>query len=415
MSSIILIVAIVVCIIFSAFFSASEMAYSSCNVMRLSNLAQEGNKKAKKAYDITQHFDDALSTILIGNNLVNILSSSLATVLVIVVFGDDSYSWLATAILTLTVIIFGETIPKIVSKANANRFALFAANLNHFLMTILKPLVWLVVLLVKLLTFWMKGEDNKEDEGTEELRSIIETAEDEAVLDAKQSQLLQATIGFIDIPVSEVMTARVDVEAIDIEDEREDILRQLNESKYSRLPVYEGSIDNIIGVLTLNHFLKNALDKEDVALRSLLMKPCYVYKTLKLPDVLNQLKKNKQHLAIVTDEFGGTLGVVSMEDVMEEIVGEIWDETDEVEAEIIYRQENEYEVDGDLTLSEFCELLEIDEETLEAQSETVGGWVIELFNNYPKVNEHLEYHNLYIKVLEVTERRVEKVYIKKMD
>ena len=337
---------ILLCVILSGFFSGSEMAYSSCSSLRLEHLRDDGSKRAGVAARIADRFDDALSAILIGNNLVNIAASSLGAVLVVHLTGGDSKVWLATLIITVIIIIFGETIPKITCKKNANRVAVRYAYPVRALMLILKPLVWLVVKAVGLLTRSLKGEEDEDaEEAVEELQSIIETAEDEEVLDEDQSELVQAAIEFDQISASEVMTARVDVCAIDIEDDWEEILSLVEEAPYSRLPVYEGSIDNIIGVLYLNHFLKAMTDDGRADIRSLLMPPCYVYKTMKLPAVLSTLRKARQHLAIVSDEYGGTLGVLSMEDVLETIVGDIWDETDTVEQEVVLRSEGEYELE----------------------------------------------------------------------
>ena len=408
---------IVLCLIGSAFFSASEMAYSSCSALRLENLEEEGSRPAKTARFILDHFDDTLSTILIGNNLVNIASSSLASVLLMLLLGTkagEQYAWASTAVMTVLVIICGETIPKITAKKNANRFALSFAYPVRVLMILLAPVVWTVVKLIHLLTLPFKGTEEEEDPeaAVEELQNIIETAEDEEVLDEERSELVRSAIDFSDIMASEVMTARVDVYAIDIEDDWEKILAQVDESPYSRLPVYQESIDNIIGVLYLNHFLKALTETDHTDIRSLLMPPVYIYKTMKLPDVLNRLRKAKQHLAIVSDEYGGTLGVVSMEDVMEQIVGEIWDETDTVEQEVIRRAENEFELDGDMVIADFLELVGIREEDFEAESETVGGWTVEMFGEFPKVGDSFSYHNFDLSVLSMDGRRVEKVLVK---
>ena len=404
---------IVVCICFSAFFSASEMAYSSCNLLRLENARDDGSKRAGLAVKIVEHYDDALSAILIGNNLVNIASSSLGSVLVILLLGDG-YAWLATVIVTLLVIIFGETIPKISAKKNANSLAMGCAYFVNFLMIILKPLIWLVVTLIRLFTGWMKGDaaGQSADEAVVELQSIIETAEDEKVLDEDQSELIQAAIDFSEISAYEAMTARVDVVAIDADDDWEDILTVIEESSYSRIPVYEGSIDNVIGVLYQNHILKALTEGGPVDLRTLIMPPCFVYKTMKLPAVLNQLRKAKQHLAIVSDEYGGTLGVLTMEDVLEQIVGDIWDDSDVVEQEVVERAEGEYEVDGDMVISDFCELVGIDEDSFEADSETVGCWTVEMFGAYPEVADSFVYGRFTVTVLAMDGRRVEKVLVK---
>lgn len=405
--------AILLCLCGSAFFSASEMSYSACNRLRLENEAEDGSRKAGLALRILDRYDDALSAILIGNNLVNIASSSLGSVFVILVTGSDAYAWVATLVLTVLVIIFGETIPKITVKKNANGMAVRSASLLHGLMIVLSPLIWVVVHLIAWLTRGMKGdEEGDADEAVEELQSIIETAEDEAVLDEDQTELVQAAIGFADISAQEVMTARVDVLAIDIEDDWEDILAVVEDSPYSRLPVYEDNIDNVIGVLYLNHFLKALTEGGSVDIRSLLMPPCYVYKTMKLPEVMNQLRRAKQHLAIVTGEYGGTVGVLSMEDLLEQIVGDIWDETDTVEPEVTEHAGGIYELDGAMMMGDFLELFDIREEELEAESDTVGGWTLESFGGaYPKSGESFHWHGLRVTVLSMDGRRVEKVLV----
>jgi putative hemolysin len=408
------IIAIIVCIIFSGFFSASEMAYSSCNHVRLENARDGGSRRAGVAVRITEKYDDALSAILIGNNLVNIAASSLGSVAVIMVLGSDDYAWLSTVIITIAVIIFGETVPKITAKKNANRLAMANAYIVRFLMYLLKPVTLVIVGLVNLITRGLKGEDEDADGdgAVEELHSIIDTAEDEAVLDEDQSELVKAAIDFSDISASEVMTARVDMVAIDVDDQWDDILKTIDASQYSRLPVYEDSVDNIIGVLYLNHFLKALVDTDKVDIKSLLMPPCYVYKTMKLPAVLTQLRRAQQHLAVVTDEYGGTLGVVSMEDVLEQIVGDIWDETDTVEPDILEKADGVWELDGDMSISDFLELMQWDEDSFDFDSETVGGWCIEMMDAFPAPGDQFEYANITVTVLEADDRRVSKVLVR---
>ena len=416
MSIYLIVIAIILMVCLSAFFSGSEMALSSCNLLRMQNLREEGSSRAAVAVRILENFDYALSAILIGNNLVNIGASALVSVLVILMSGNDKYTWIGTVILTVVIIIFGETIPKICAKKSANRLTLRIAYPIRALTVFLTPVIWVVVGLNWLLTFWMKEEkDENSEEAVEELHSIIETAEDEKVLDEDQSELVRSAIDFSEISAMDVMTARVDVVAIDIEDSWDEILAQIEKSNVSRMPVYEGSIDNIIGVLYLNRFLKAMTDGGEVDIRSLLMPPCYVYKTMKLPAVLNQLRRAKQHLAIVTDEYGGTLGVLSMEDVLEQIVGDIWDDNDEVEPEVVERKEGEYELDGAMMLFEMEELLGLPEESIEAESNTVGGWTIECFGGLPQVGDSFEKDGLKVTVLEMSDgRRVDKVLVKRV-
>ncbi len=405
---------IIICVYLSSFFSGSEMSYSSCSRMRLESEMEEGSKKARIALYIVDHFDDALGAILIGNNLVNIACSSLGSVAVILITGTDRYAWVATVILTIAVIIFGETIPKITAKKGANNYAKKYAFIIRFLMIVLKPLVLIFVGLIALITAPMKGELIEDDsEGkVEELQTIIETAEDEDVIDEEESELVQAAIEFPDVSASEAMTARVDVLAIDIEDTWDEIIATIAKSHYTRIPVYEGSIDHIIGVLHMNKFLKAIVDSDEVDIRALLMEPCYVYKTMKLPEVLAAFRKHRQHLAVVVDEYGGTLGIISMEDVLEQVVGDIWDETDTVEDEVTKKSESEYEIDGDMPISDFLDLMNIREENFDFESETVGGWTIESFGRFPEAGESFRYADFTVTVLAMNELRVERVLVK---
>lgn len=409
--------AIVALVALSAFFSATEMAYSSSNRVRLENAAEDGNKKAGMAFYICSRYDDMLSTVLIMNNLVNIAASSIASLIALEIAGAGNTalaSTLATIAVTLLIIIFGETMPKIVAKKNANRFAIGEAYVIRALMFVLRPVVFLIVGLVRIIMKPFRGEktESGQEAAVEELVSIIETVEDEGVIDEERSELLQAALDFSDISVSEVMTSRVDMVSIDIEDDWEEILETAQNSPYSRLPVYEDSVDNVIGVLYLNHFFKAISGPEPIDIREILLAPCFVYKTLRLPAVLAEMRKCKTHLAIVTDEYGGSMGIVSMEDLFEELVGEIWDETDEVEPEVIEHDDNLYEIDGDMSIGDFLEMLERDEESLETESATVGGWTIESFGHFPVEGESFTYENLTIVVLEVAGQRVERLMVK---
>ena len=417
MTVILVALGIFACICCSAFFSASEMAISSCNHVRLENAAEDGSRRAKIALLLARRFDDSLSAILIGNNLANIAGSSLASIMVILLTGNDGYAWLATVIMTLLVIIFGETIPKITAKKKATTLSMRYAYIIRVCMIVLFPLIWVIVKLIALFSLLIRPDEDQSDgdEAVEELQQIIETAEDEEVIDEDRSERVQAAIDFSDISAYEAMTARVDIQAIDINYGWEKILSAVENANHSRIPVYEGGIDNMIGVLSLNHFLKAVTETaEPISIRPLLMPVCYVYKTMKLPQVLDRLKKAKQHLAVVSDEYGGTLGVITMEDVLEQIVGEIWDETDEVEPEMIRNSEGDYLLDGDMSIAEFIDLMGIAENRFEAESETVGGWTVEKMERFPQPGESFIYDGMQITVLDADERRVEKVLVRRL-
>lgn len=406
---------IILCIFLSAFFSAAEMAISSCNTVRLENEAKEGKKASERALRLNERYDDTLSAILVGNNLVNIAASSLGTVFIIYLTGADKLNWVVTVVVTILIIIFGETVPKIISKKHANAMAANVSGIIQLLIWVFLPLNKIVVGLTNLITCRIhemeQDEEEAEDEAQEELQAIIETAEDEGVLDSDRSDLVAAAIDFPDVSASDVMTARVDVEAIDINDEPGEILKIVLASTRSRMPVYEDSIDNVIGVIHLNHLLKAMSEDINCDIRSIMLEPCYVYRTAKLPHVLNVLRKARQHLAIVTDEFSGTLGVVSMEDVLEQLVGDIWDETDTVEEEIVEKGTGELIIDADMPIGDFIDLLDISEDDWDYESITAGGWTIEYTGDFPKQGDEFEYEGNRIIVLEMDGRRVVKLQI----
>ena len=386
----------------SAFFSAAEMSLSAANRMRLENSAGEGDRAAACAVAVLDRFERALSAILIGNNLCNIGSDSLATVVTAALL-SPRFTPVSTVVMVLIVITFCETVPKILAKKNANRYSVRFAYFIRGLMIVLTPVTLLVSWLIHLLTLPFKGEkrESGEEEAAAELQSIIETVEDEGVIDGDRGEMLRSALDFSQVPVMDVMTARVDMLSLDVDEDWEELCRIIAEAPYSRIPVYEDSIDNIIGVLYLNRFFRALLDNDGqpVDMRELLFRPLHVYKTVKLPEVLRILRESRQHLAVVTDEYGGTLGIVSLEDVMEQIVGDIWDETDTVETEITECGEGVYELQGDMPVSDLTELLEIREDELETESATVGGWTIESFGGFPHTGDSFIWNQHRITVL----------------
>ena len=392
----------------SFFCSSAEIIFSSANSIRLENLAEEGSKTAKMALKVIDRFDSSLSGLLIGNNIANIGMSSLVPI-VAINFGIEQYSALLTAALTLIVILFCEVTPKILGKNNANSLSLVYSYPVRAMTLLFAPIVFVVVKAVDIILLPMgKVAPDENEMAVEELQSIIEIAQDENILDESRSELLQSALEFYDVNAYEAMTARVDVEAIDIDDDIEDIKKKVEESAYSRIPVYRDSVDNIIGLLHQNHFLRLMLESEDIDIESLLLEPLYVYKTVKMLSLLSAFKQSQKQFAVVTDEYGGTLGIITIEDVLEQLVGEIWDESDEVEDEVIAHAEGIFEVDGDMNIYDFFELVDKDEGAIDFESDTVGGWIIERFGDFPKAGDSIEYENLRITVLESGPHRVEK-------
>ena len=412
------VIALIVLAAFSAFFSGSEIAYASANRMRLLRRVNEtGSKRSKLALNIYDKYDSVLGSILIGNNLVNLTSSTIGTQLFILLLADTHIvtenvaAVISTISVTVFLLIFGETAPKIVAKGNPEGFSTNVSVPLSVIHTIFKPIVWVVMKIVGLFSkHWGTPDDDTVTE--DDLSEIIDTVEDEGVIDEDTSELLQSALDFPDICAYEIITPRVDMIAIDIDDDEDEIRKTIENSPYSRIPVYEDSIDNIIGVIHLNNFLKTMSEGGALDIRSNLLPVCYIHKTTILPQALRELREKKLHLAIVTDEYGGTMGCLTMEDVLEQLVGDIWDETDDIEPEITQTGEDTYDVDGDMRIEDFLDEMDIDDRDFDDDNATVGGWAIEMLGDYPKVGDMFEYKNLTVTVKKLQNRRVVLVGVK---
>lgn len=400
-----LVIFLMVCL--SAYFSASEIAFNTSNKLRLRKAAENGALTAKLAYQITEHFTTALSAILIGNNLANIAVSTCTTLIVMNLFKNNVAlaSTIATILVTVVILIFGEILPKVLSKQHADTVVRIIAFPTCILTVLLSPIVFIVMaLLFVLRKIWGKDRDTDDLTVTEEeLVSIIDTVEEEGIINEEQGEILQSMLGFRDITIEEIMTPRINVVSFDINDTEENIDALIADTdQYSRIPVYEDSVDNIIGVLSLTRYCKAALEDENVEIRSMLLPPCKLHKTMKLPVALTRLRESKMHLAIVIDEFGGTLGVVTLEDILEEIVGDIWDDTDVIVNECIATGENTYEVMGDMNIDDF--FAEVDfakPDDFACKYSTMGGWAVEMLNAEPRVGDSFRYVNLFIVISEM--------------
>lgn len=404
-------------VMLSAFFSGTEMAFNSSSMIRLKKAADNGDFLSKLAYSINEKFTWALSTILIGNNLVNIAASTAATSLAIMIF-TDLLGWdtesaqgvgatVATVVLTIIVLIFGEITPKILAKQHADRIVRIVALPIRIVTILLFPLVAIVMLFVNLLRkVW--GKDKQADEPTvteEELVSIIDTVEEEGVIDEDKSDLLQSTIAFADISVEEVMTPRTSMTVIDLSGSREETLKVIHDSIHSRIPVYEESIDKITGVLILNKFYRatvgEPISEEDVDLQEFIIPACFIHKTMKLPAAIELLREKATHIAIVIDEFGGTLGVVTMEDILEQLVGDIWDENDTVVHQVVKTGPNTYSVLGETAIHDFFDEIDFSPRNFECEYATMAGWAIEALDANPHVGDRFDYENIYITIDEM--------------
>ena len=394
----------------AAFFAVTETSMASASRSRIKASAERGDFRAKKTLYVLDNFDLAISTLLICTNIVHIAAASIVTLAVTKKWGVSAVS-ISTIITTIVVFFAGEMLPKSVAKKYSDTLALSCAPVLCFFMKLFAPLSKLLTWIGQAAAKLTPG-DSQISVTEDELYDIIEDMTEEGSLDEDQGDLISSALQFGDVTVESVLTPRVDIVAININSSHAELLSLIKSTNHSRLPVYEGSIDNIIGILYLNHFLKALADNGYADIRKLLMPPCYVYKTMKLPAVLSQLRKAKQHLAVVTDEYGGTAGVVSMEDVLEQIVGDIWDESDTVEPEVVQHTESEYELDGAMVLSDFLELVGINENDFDAESDTVGGWTLEMFGGFPEEGDSFTFRNITVTVLSMDGRRVERVLVK---
>ncbi len=400
----------VILICFSAFFSGSEISYASANQTRLKKAAENGGLAAKTAYYISTHFNRGLTMVLIGNNLVNIATASVGAVVAMQLLGPSGAA-VSSVIVTIVLLIFGEIVPKIVAKERPENFATKVALPLRFMMFIIAPIISLITAVTSAVERFFSKGNQAHAVTQEELSSIIETADEEGVLDEEESELMQSALDFDNITAEEIITPRVDVEAVDIGDSYENICKEVMNTRRSRLPVYEGSIDNIIGVLVVKTFLKHAVANRNVDIHALLMPVCRVYKTMNLAALLSEMKASKIHMAVVTDEYGGTMGIVTMEDCLEQLVGDIWDESDEVVEECVQLDNSTYEVNGDMNIHEFFEMIGYDDRHFESEYTTVGGWAIENLECLPHVGDSFTFDNMIVTVREVDDLRILKLVI----
>ncbi len=408
------IIIMVVCLLMSAFFSATETAFSTLSKTKLKTMVEKGNKRAARTLAISEKYDRLISTILIGNNVVNILLSSIATVSVIALctqlrsaeFAENYGPTIATAAATVVVLIFGEITPKSIAADFPEKFAMFATPLIRLITIILTPISLLFSLWKKLLAkiFRIKP-DNKMSQ--EELLMLVEEVEEDGTIDEEEGDLLRNAITFTEQKAEDILTHRVDLEAFSKDTPMEDIARQFVESQYSRLLVYDESIDNIIGVVHQKDiFTVDGIT--DKSLDELITPPTFVHKGERIDDLLRELQTNKSHMAVVLDEYGGTLGIVTMEDILEELVGDIWDEHDEVVEDYKEISENTFRVDCGENLDEFRQFFDVE---IESDSITINGWIMEALDKIPACGDRFSYENLDITVTETDFHRVTSIEV----
>lgn len=401
------IIALAVLILMSGYFSATETAFLSCNKTRLRTMAEKGNKRAALVNRLNENYDRLLSTILIGNNIVNLTAASIGTVLFVRLYGDIGAT-ISTAVMTVLVLIFGEITPKNVAKDCPEKFAMFSAPIIRVLIWIFTPLNFLFGLWKKLVSKVLHLEsDSKMSQ--EELLMLVEEVREGGTIDSEEGDLLKNAIEFNDMRAEDILTHRVDLEAVDIESTKEEIAEVFTQSKFARLPVYEDSIDNIIGILNMKDFY-DGTGITAKSIRDIMTKPLFVLKSEKIDELLKLLQETKSQMAVILDEYGGTLGIVTLEDILEELVGEIWDEHDEVTEEYIPIGENRWRVDCSVNLDDFCDFfgIETDSTTI-----SLGGWVMEQLGKVPEAGDSFEFECLSVSVVETDGQRVTFIDVEK--
>lgn len=398
---------IIVCIVMSAYFSATETAFSSLNRIRIKNMAEKGNAKAALVQHLSENYDGLLSTILIGNNIVNIASASLATVIFVKMLGAEAGASVSTVITTIAVLIFGEVSPKSIAKESPEKFAMFSAPILNIFIKILTPANFLFKQWKKLLSHIFRSS---EDTGIteEELLTIVEEAEAGGGIGKEEGTLIKSAIEFNDLEVIDIFTPRVDVVAISVDVTKEDAARIFAETGYSRLPVYEDNMDRVIGILYQKDF-HNFIYHTDISIREAVRPALYISRHKRVDDLMKELQQKKFHIAIAMDEYGGTAGIVTLEDILEELVGEIWDEHDKVVSEIEKIAEKEYLVSGKTNVEKLFEYLDREQEF---EVLTVSGWVMEMLECIPSEGDRFESHELEVVVKRMNERRISEVKVR---
>lgn len=400
---------LLVLLILSAFFSASEVAFSNVNKIRLKHYVDEKRRGAKKALYISEHFDKAIATILVGNNLAKIAAATIASSVLVSMFGTSTGILLSILVTTVVILLIGEFLPKAIAKARAETFSLALANILYVFIKLFSPISWIFTQLKRLLTKVILPQQNRPSVTEEEIKIMVEISEQEGVINKSEKELVHRSLDFDNILVGEILTPRPDMVAVEVNQSIEEIKNVFLKEKYSRIPVYEDNIDNVIGILSEREFFAALIQNKEVDIRSLLLKPLFVVESMKIASLLPELQKLKTHMAIVIDEYGGTAGLITMEDILEEIVGEIWDEHDEQVKVVSQLDEKTYLFSADYSLEDFARLTKV--ELPDSSYHTIGGWLVEEFERVPQQGEQLYYENLMLTIDEVDNRRIRKVRV----
>ncbi len=389
------------CIIMSAYFSATETAFSSLNRTRIKALAENGNKKAVLTLKLSENYDRLISTILIGNNIVNIAVASIGTLLFVNMLGQEVGAPLSTVVVTIVVLIFGEITPKSIAKDHPEKFAMFSAPMIRVLIWILMPLNFIFENWKKLIGKLFRVNENSKM-SQEELILLLNEVQEEGAIDESEGKLLRNAVEFGDLEAQDILTHRVDLEGIELGASKEEIAGKFEESHFSRLLVYDGTIDKIVGILHQKDFYVGAgITSEPVS--KIMSQPVFVHQTEKIDALLQKMRSGKSHIAIVIDEFGGVAGIVTMEDILEELVGDIWDEHDEVEEPVQQTGENSYTVYCGISLDDFCEAFNL---KIESDCTSLAGWIMEYMGRIPAEGDSFRFENLSFTITKTNDHRI---------
>ncbi|NLN82838.1 MAG: HlyC/CorC family transporter [Firmicutes bacterium] len=395
-----------------AYFAALELALASVNKIRIKNQAEAKNKRAIKVWELLNDFDRSITALLIGNNLMHIAAAALTTLLVRKNWGQ-TYVALGTIVITLIIFLFAEMIPKSLAKNNSEAFLILVAPSFFYLSKLLAPLVWFFSKFSSHITSLFKYKE-KPSLTEEELSDIIESIDEVGSFEVAKRNLIRSAWEFDEVTAADVLTARVDMVTLDSESDHNKIMETIKEERFSRIPVYQGSIDNIIGILNARTYLKEYLKQgEDLNFLALLDTPYFVAKTKKIDDLLEEMSLHKLHLALVNDDYGGILGLLTIEDILEELVGEIWDEDDEIIEGFIPLTDGSFEVAAEFNIDDAFELMnysDYDKEDLWRKS--VGAWVLENFDHWPKEGQTFQYRDVSVTILKTSKTRLHKVILR---
>lgn len=397
---------ILLCIIMSAYFSATETAFSSLNRIRIKNMADKGNKRAALVLKLSEDYDRLLSTILIGNNIVNIASASLSTLLFVRLLGEDAGASVSTAVTTVIVLVFGEVSPKSIAKESPEKFSMFSAPILNFMAVLLTPLNFLFKQWKKVLSRFFHSSASQ-GITEEELITIVEEARQDGGIDEQEGDLLRNALEFNELKAADILTPRIDVVGVNVCAGAEEIASVFTETGYSRLPVYQDSIDNIVGILYHKDFY-NKIYGTGKGIKDVIRPALFITRHKKISQLLQELQASNHHIAVVIDEFGGTVGIVTLEDILEELVGEIWDEHDEIIRSVEKLSDDEFLVLGNANVDKLLELLGYDEET---EAVTVNGWIMNELQKLPEKGDSFRFHEWQVTVMEMEERRVKSARI----